>query len=204
MVFYRRTRCLTALLLCLAVIHLSILTPSLAANPKTSDQNVGIPKKPSAPPSLTVKPPSDTFRCQRFFVYQHKKIACDSNIQLDGEQLRPLMEGVPQATAELDLYQKNRVEIRQAAYIGSVGLLVMVTGALLSLHYRDHGAATNASLSIRSAAIIGGGGIMIGSFLSALSFIKNNETHLGNAVNYFNEAHPDTPIELQFNTGINF
>jgi hypothetical protein len=163
-----------------------------------------IPKKPSAPPSLSTRKPTDSFRCQRFYVYQGKRIACDSNIKLDGENLRPLMEDVPQAIAELNLYQTNRLKARSAAYWGTVGLLVMIGGSLLSLRYRDQGNPTDTSNTIRTISLFGGGGIMIGSFISALSFIKTNETHIGNAVNFYNQAHPEAPIQLQFNTAISF
>lgn len=167
-------------------------------------QDVSIPKKPTAPPTLITRIPTDSFRCQRFFKYKGQKIACDSNIRSDGENLRPFLENIPQALAELELYQKNRAELGKAAYVGSLGLFVAIAGSLLSLQYRQDGNPTNTSISIRNISMIGGAGIMIGSFISTISFIKTNETHIGNAVNFYNQAHPESPIELQFNTGIQF
>lgn len=177
--------------------HLNFLTAFAA-------QEVSPPKKPTSPPSLITRIPTDSFRCQRFFKYKGQKIACDSNIRFDGENLRPLLEDTPQALAELELYQKNRAELGNAAYIGSLGLFVAIAGSLLSLQYRQEGNPTNTSISIRNISMIGGSGIIIGSFISTLSFIKTNETHIGNAVNFYNQAHPESPIELQFNTGIQF
>lgn len=164
----------------------------------------GIPKQPTIPPPLTTQIPRDSFRCQRFFLYKGQRLHCDSNIRLDGENLRPILEDVPEAAAELDLYQKNRAEIGNAAYIGTLGLFVAIAGSLLSLQYREAGNPTHTSQAIRTISMLGGAGIMIGNFISTLSLIRTNETHIGNAVNAYNRAHPDTPIELQFNTTIQF
>lgn len=165
----------------------------------------GIPIKPSAPPPLPTRTSTDFFQCQRFFVHQGQRIACDSNVRLDGENLRQTIQDVPQALAELDLYQKNRAKTGKAAYIGTLGLFLAVAGSLISLHYLDSaGNSTQTSDIIRNTSMIGGGGIMVGSFISTLSFIKRNEIHIGKAVNFYNQAHPENPIELQFNTGIHF
>lgn len=165
----------------------------------------GIPIKPTALPPLPTRTSTDFFQCQRFFVYQGQQIACDSNIRLDGENLRQTIKEVPQALAELDLYQKNRAKTGKAAYIGTLGLFIAVAGSLISVHYLDsQGNPTPTSDLLRNSSMIGGAGIMIGSFISTLSFIKRNEIHIEKAVNYYNQAHPENPIELQFNTRIHF
>ncbi|MCM2279637.1 MAG: hypothetical protein NDJ89_16305 [Oligoflexia bacterium] len=164
-----------------------------------------IPTRPSAPPALTVKGPSDAFQCQRYFTYKGQTIGCDSNIRLDGEKLRPIIKDIPEAVAELDLYQQNRLKIRTAAYTGTFGLGFFLIGLLLSgNHKAPDGKLDDTGRTLLNLALIGGGGITGGSFLYALSFIRTNEAHLANAVTLHNQARPDSPIELQFSTGISF
>lgn len=165
-----------------------------------------IPTTPSAPPSLDKpsRPQSDAFQCQRSFVHKGKVMSCDSNIRLDGEKLRPILRDTPLAVSELNEYQRTRTRIRSAAYLGTLGLVVMIAGSLFSLRYKENGSATDTSNAVRNVSLLTGGGIAAGSFLSALSLIKTNEAHLGNAVSIYNSAHPESPIELRFSTEIGF
>ncbi|MCM2322165.1 MAG: hypothetical protein NDJ90_02780 [Oligoflexia bacterium] len=176
------------------------VTPAWAA-----PEDLSIPQKPSAPPPLTVKGPADGFRCQRYFSHQGKVLTCDSYTRIDAENLRPVIQNVPAAVSELNLYQRNRFRVRNAAYTGSLGLLVILGGWILSNGHRGASGNLNATgRSILNFSLIGGAAITGGSFLYAISFIKTNETHLGNAVTLYNQAHPESPIELHFTTGISF
>jgi hypothetical protein len=163
------------------------------------------PKKPSAPRALKQPTIVDTFHCERRFLYMGKVYGCDSNVQRDAERLRPLMADVPAALAELDTYQRNRQSVRVAAYVGSIGLLAAIGGVLISRTFTDsNGNATNASIAFRNYALAGGLGITGISLLYGLSVLSTNESHIDNAVRYHNQAHPNTPIELQFTTGFSF
>lgn len=177
-----------------------------AAPPSSLAQTEAIiPRRPSAPPPLAPKGPPEVFRCQRQFVHDGKDLPCDSYVRMDGQGLRPILQSVPEALSELETYQGNRKKIRNAAYAGTLGLATLVVGVLVSTQFRDSsGNPTPTSEMIHDLSIIGGGGLAAGGFLYALSFIKTNETHLANAVDYYNRAKPDSPIQLKFTAEMNF
>lgn len=168
--------------------------------PQLEEELAEIPKKPTAPIPLPQKAPIDAFHCQRFFVYKEKVLGCDSNIRLDGEKLRPILGDNPAAIAELNEYQKSRMGIQNAAYVGTAGVFVMLAGWVISSRVANPSTST----AISKLTFFGGAGIIASSFIYALSSIRTNEQHLGNAVSLHNEAHPHSPIELRFSTGINF
>jgi hypothetical protein len=151
-----------------------------------------IPQNPSAPPTLFQKSAPESFRCQRTFVYQGKIIGCDSNVRPDGEGLRPYLADVPAANAELNSYQRNRANLRNTAYFGTLGLAILIAGGLA-------GKGTGKELML-----LGGGAIFGGSLLYGFTSARANENHLDEAVRLHNLAKPDKPIELQFSTGIGF
>lgn len=160
-----------------------------------------LPTQPTRPEIPSPSIPEDVFRCDRTFVFQGKQLPCDSNTRADGEGLRPILQEVPSALEELDTYQANRAKVRTAAYLGTIGFVVMIAGSLLSLKFRSPtGAPTDNSATVLTVAILAGGGIAVGGFLYALSSNTSNEAHLNRAVELFNEARPKTPIQLQFST----
>lgn len=223
-----------------------------------------IPRNPTAPPSLAQPAPVNPFSCQRTFVFQGEALGCDSNVQQDAERLRPIIQGVPAAVEELNMYQRNRRTMSQSAYITTLGVGVMLAGFLLSrpafeqstittggylvlggaaaaitgVAYR-YGAAQASggsllqdstslayigaiSLGLALAGfatdhppfrggvrpggyfVLGGLGLGVAGFGFALGIRRANEFHLGRAVEAYNQARPDKPIELQFSTEINF
>lgn len=164
------------------------------------EEEAEIPKKPSTPPALTQKVPTDIPHCERYFVYQGHTLECDSNVGKDAERLRSLMQDVPNALAELDQYQSNQKQIKVAAYLGSLGLLVALAGILIKPPFDKVSGAPLAG----GFVILGGLGLSVNSFIYGLSLMKANEAHIGTAVDLFNSAHPDRPIQLQFSAQINF
>lgn len=203
---FRRATALLVLVTVFPVSALGAPTTSKTSGrgrPKEAEAEA-IPKTPSAPAFVAPVTPVDPFRCERNFTHKGEVLGCDSNIRLDGEKLRPIVQSVPEAAAELDLYQRNRLSLRNAAYIGTLGVVVMIAGSLLSLNYRENGVATDTSNAIRQISLIGGGTIAAGGFLYGLSANQGNETHLQNAVGHYNKANPQTPIQLQFSTGMTF
>lgn len=204
---YSRPNRLVSALLALAIVSHSLCSTAYGAEKKLPDKAVEsqrIPVTPSAPPQLRPKGPADVYRCQRYFLYDGKTYGCDSNIGQDAERLRPILEAVPDAVAELDRYQANRGRIRTAAYVGTAGLVAMALGTLISARFFENGTPTDTSNLIRNASLIGGAGIMVGSFAYALSYGTENERHLGRAVEIYNNARPHKPIELQFSTQLQF
>ena len=133
-------------------------------------------------------------------MYRGKLLDCDSNLDQDGERLRPILKDVPAAVAELDQYQHQKAKIRRLAYAGGVGLGMILAGFLASRLTKN--AETSRDFRVMG---IGGGGIVIAiSLLSGLASLNSTSEHLGNAVKEYNQARPSDPIELQFSTGIEF
>ena len=188
------SRALTSLMIC-------AMTANLAYGAPRSTVTADLPKKPSIPVIPTPKAPTDAFRCDRYFVHEGKRLPCDSNSKADGEGLRAVIQDVPSALEELEVYQSNRSSLRAAAYMGTLGVLVLIGGLLLSRHYKDAGGnSTETSDNVATFSVLAGGGIAVGGFLYGVSSNKNNETHLGKAVELYNHARPKTPIQLQFTT----
>jgi hypothetical protein len=160
-----------------------------------------IPKKPSQPPQLSPRIGKTVPQCERYFLYQGNRMECDSYLGGDAERLRPLMSDVPSALSELDMYQANLKKMKLAAYIGTAGILVIIAGIVISRPIVD---PSSGALKPGGYVALSGFGISLNSLIYGLSIKKTNEGHLGNAVEYFNAAHPDRPIELQFSTQVNF
>ena len=151
-----------------------------------------IPHQPSAPPQLFERTAPDTFRCQRFFVYQGKTLGCDSSLHADAEKLRPILSSVPEALSDLNNYQRTQRWLASTAYVGSAGLVLLLAGLF--------GGGGNG----KKIMYLGGGSIFLGSIAFGLTEMRINEGKLGDAVNTYNRAKPNDPILLQFNTGIVF
>ncbi len=179
-------------------------TPRVAPSPEASPRDRyqreirEIPKRPSAPPFLQTEGPSEIFKCERVMIYRGKPLSCDSYMRQDAERLRPILSSVPPAINELNLYQANRRKVTTLAYVASAGLVLALASRLIPQ------SPEGTLVSARDVTLIGGLGVAGGSLLYGLSFLRTNETHLGNAVEYYNRAHPRDPIELQFSTGITF
>jgi hypothetical protein len=182
-----KTRVLSGLFLLILTCQMGVF-PALSGNAFAAERA----PEPSAPPSLFKKSAPESFRCQRMFVYDGKVYGCDSNVRPDGEGIRPLLSDVPAANAELNIYQTNRATLRNTAYVGSLGLALMISAAFLG---KGHG---------KQALLLGGGSITAGSFIYGFTSARANERHLDEAVRLHNLAKPDKPIELQFSTGIGF
>jgi len=164
-----------------------------------------IPKTPTTPPAFIQTIPVEKFICDRKFLYQGRILSCDSNLDADAERLRSIVQTTPAALKELDTYQKNRKEAVIHAYIGSVGLLTILTTFIISREMTDgNGNPTKEGTIIRNIGSLSGIAIAGGSFFLGLRALSQNEKHLGQAVKNFNDAHSDQPIELQFSTGVSF
>lgn len=173
--------------------------PSFSSNPQT------IPEQPTIPSPLQSIPTIDPFQCDRQFIYRGEKLNCDSATRQDGERLRPIIANVPEAVEELNIYQQNRRSVRVAAYVSTIGLLVAVGGFFLSRSYTDeNNQLTEQGNTLRIISVGGGLGLSLGSVLYGISVLRNNEQHLGRAVQKFNDANPKDSIEIQFSTGFLF
>ncbi len=141
--------------------------------------------KPSTPPALKQPEVMDAFRCERQFLYKGKILDCDSNVQRDAERLRPIVQDVPAAVAELDIYQRKRQNMRVAAYGVSAGLmLVLVGGLLLPKNFFENsgGSVGGAGIPIRGFSLAAGGGMTL--FWLGYGYFKviTNGPHIDQAV----------------------
>lgn len=167
----------------------------------------GIPEKPSAPGLRPRQVPEDVFQCARYYSLNGKRLDCDSNVRRDGEKLRPILEPVPEAIAALNQYQRNRRSLKTAAYVGTGGILIAAAGWLVARAFFSNPGTTEATstgIVIRNMATLSGLSVSIGSVVYGLTLTRTNERNLGRAVDLYNAARPEQPIELQFTTGIAF
>ncbi len=174
-------------------------TQKLYANPLNQGLSQ-IPSQPSQPPGLIQKQMPSYSHCERFFIFKGQKYECDSNLGGDAERLRPILQSVPQAVSELDIYQKNLHDVRISGLMVSSALVLVALGMIFS-----QGQPFNPS----NGAVTPGGGIMltglvlgVGGIFHGFTLVNSNETHIEKAVNSYNAVHPDLPIELQFKTGV--
>ncbi len=183
---------------------------ALAADDRKIDPSpdlTGIPQKPSAPGLRPRKVPEDIFHCARYFSVGGKRLDCDSNVRRDAEKLRPILEPVPEAITALNTYQRNRRNLKTAAYVGTAGILVAAAGWLVARTlFSQPGTAnpTDTGILIRNLATLSGVSISAGSVVYGLTLTRTNERNLGRAVEIYNAAKPEMPIELLFTTGITF
>ncbi len=143
-----------------------------------------------APENIEVVP----FRgCRRDYTYQGKTLQADSYYRRDCENLRPLLTHVPDAVAELNSYQDGRRRLDSTVYIASVGIAMLVVGLFSSSFFE--GETEN---MIRRVGILGGLTLAGGTAAYAFIRLRANESHIGSAVEKYNQAYPEKKIELQF------
>jgi hypothetical protein len=136
-----------------------------------------IPQSPTAPPALSQPKIIDMFHCDRTFVYKGKALTCDSNVQQDGERLRPILEDTPEAMEQFTTYQRNRRNLKNVAYMTSVGVATILAGYLISR-------PPVPDVTIRNGGylVLAGAGIAIGSLAYALAPVsKDDDTHMTKA-----------------------
>lgn len=173
--------------------------PKLKKEELIKTEEAEIPAAPTAPPRLEVPTPKDGFECPRKLIYEGREISCDSYLKEDGERLRPIVSSVPESVKELNQYQDTKRNIHNAAYVGTVGLVMIIAG-VIAPKFIDMGDR----VLVRNRLAIPGAMIMFGSLGVSLYLLHDNEKHIGNAVKYFNQANPENPIQLLFSTGVSF
>ena len=171
-------------------------SPVSAADPQIFEP----PTTPTAPPALNKHAPKDVFTCARYYSYRGKVLSCDSQLHWDGEGLRPVIQGVPSAVTELNSYQGTRRGLQTSAYIGSFGMLLFVQGLIAggiigNIIFPYSGQVT------KNIVRVSGISLAVGSVAYGFTVLHYNERHLDNAVHFYNDVHPDNPIELNVSAG---
>ena len=174
--------------------------PTSIYRSRAEKNELGLPIRPSAPPTLGATAPADIFVCQRYFSYRGRLLTCDSNVNPDGEGLRPILSTVPEAVPYLDKYQDNRRDLANLAYYGSAGLLIALGGTILSHQYSGGTRIVIRNISLFTGLL----GLTAGSFIYGLTLLTTNESYLHDAVRVYNRSRPEDPLELQLTTGVRF
>ncbi len=159
-----------------------------------------IPTQPSQPPGLTQKQFKQSGHCERFFLFEGKRYECDSNLGGDAERLRPILQDVPAAIAELDQYQKSRSDVRVSGHLITSALVLAGLGMLFSGGQPFN--PSNGGLTPGGAVVLTGMTLGVGAIVHGFTVVNSSDKHIENAVHFYNAAHPDHPVDLQFKTGI--
>jgi hypothetical protein len=177
-------------------------TPNPTPSVKSASQPPTYKSAPALPSSGTTTPPKlgvplnpeHLYVCERKIEYQGKLLNCDSHLGYDGDNLRPIIDGVPEAMKSLDRYQKRQRAVKDLAYIGSLGLGMVLVGNLFF----------QGNKPVRNTLIFSGLGVTVGSFTIGLVTLQQNEKVLMKAIDQHNQARPSTPIQAIFTTGAQF
>lgn len=138
----------------------------------------------------------DTLGCKRLFLYQGVLQSVDSFQKRDGEKLRPYFAEIPEAQNSLNRYQSNRSRVKNAAYVGTAGIALILVSILFEEDFTD--------VDFRDALFFSGVGLTVGGFGYSFITLSQNEKNLERAVDFHNKKNPEKKIELKFNAGFVF
>jgi hypothetical protein len=149
--------------------------------------------------------------CNREFSMSNQAKRIDSNFDKDGENLRPVIKDIPEAVEELNTYQTNKKHAQYAAYVGTLGLLVVLGGYLGSEISKiqetgqvsdppEGGAAPLPKDPKARIVMAAGGAVAAASFAFSFIVLRSNEAHLKNAANTYNEKNKENPLELRIDS----
>lgn len=151
-------------------------------------------------PEPIQKPPTiSPLECARPFVYRGETYSADSPQAQDASTLKEFVGTVPEAKSTIEEYQTNRTKSKLSAYTGTVGILLAILSGPISKQFND--ASRD---SVRTALQVGGLAIAAGGFFYSFTLLRTNEYLLPKAVDQYNQARPQDPIELRFTTGWTF
>ncbi len=177
------------------------LSKSKSTQKKSSSpaEEADIPKATVAPPKLGMAAPEKPiFRCQRKIYYRGKILDCDSHHLQDGERLRSIVSGVPDAVKSLDTYQSNARKTQNVAYIATAGIAVAAIGWFMrDLFFDPNG---HEQIIFRNTLGLIGLGAAAGSVTYGFIFLRKNEENLVKAIELYNQAKPEDIIELRVTT----
>jgi len=147
------------------------------------------------PSQLGVHNPQKAFGCKRAFLYQNQLYPLDSKHQNDAEKLRPIISSMPTAIEQLNSYQNNQLRVKNATYLGSIGIGLTLAGLLTQTILSN-----STGDSIQKATLYGGLGLALGSTAYSIYIIKTNDSFLNRAVDNFNSNNQNNTIELRIKT----
>ena len=137
--------------------------------------------------------------CDRPFSYRGDVYNVDSPQAQDASNLRTFAQSVPESDELLNSYQRRRELSKLSAYTGTIGILALAFGPRIA-----RSVAPDSQASLKSILQISGLALTIGGFAYSFAILRTNESLIPRAVNAYNQAKPEDPIELKFETGWNF
>ncbi|MGE0614518.1 MAG: hypothetical protein AB7P04_02670 [Bacteriovoracia bacterium] len=158
-----------------------------------------VPQETMKPGQIGKEVKVAAFGCKREFVHQEKTYPIDSFHKQDGERLRPVIQEVPSAVAQLNAYQRNRRAATTANYVGTIGIGVALVGLILGRQLSG-----DTAVVVRNISVLSGLAMTSGSLIYRFTILRSNENHLTQAVQNYNSARPNDSIQLQFSTEMFF
>lgn len=171
----------------------SVNTPTPIHNPKAVEHG---PQEPDAiaKPILVVP-----LGCERPFTYRGQTYSVDTPQAQDASALKGVIQSVPEANKLLEQYQNNRNKSKISAYTGTAGILIFAFSNLIALNFEPKDRP-----SAKKALQIGGASIAAGGFIFSFALLRTNELLIPKAVDQYNQAKPNDPVELKFSASWGF
>lgn len=138
---------------------------------------------------------SSEANCIRHYVYKGRTYAVDSSRKMDGEGLRVVLRKYSPSEEILNTYQKNLQSTKLPAYFGTVGLLSIIIGPIYAGTLEESPLGRR---DTRYVSLLGGAGILLGSYFWGITNINRNEARLADAVNDYNKS-VDRAEQIQVN-----
>lgn len=137
--------------------------------------------------------------CERPFTIHGETYSADSPQAQDGSTLKYFVQNVPSSNAIMEEYQSNRNLSTTSAYIGTLGVVMFLLSNTIGNQFN-----AASKTSVANALRVGGVCIAAGGFFFTFAYLHNNEHLIPKAVEAYNTAKPNDPVELQFTTGWKF
>ena len=174
--------------------------PSPCPNPGVEEIRVQMKSSSAEIPNPLRRPKAmRQIGCERPFVYGGEAYNVDSPQAQDAANLRTFVQSVPESDELLKSYQRRRELSKLSAYTGTIGILALALAPRIS-----KSVAPDSQASLKSILQISGLALTIGGFAYSFALLRTNEALIPKAVNAYNQAKPEDPIELKFEAGWSF
>lgn len=171
--------------------------------PSTAFSAIGFPPREPCQtgiPAPLRKPKDITpLGCDRPFTIHGETYSADSPQAQDASTLKYFVQSVPESNSILEEYQEHRAASKTGAYIGTLGVVMFLFSNAIGNQFN-----AASKTSVTNALRVGGICLATGGFFFTFAYLHENEHLIPKAVEAYNQAKPNDPIELQFTTGWKF
>ncbi len=175
----------------------SVALPSPSPDHHSSANRLMIPSShgPQVPGEITKPPKIIPLGCERPFIYRDEVYSADTPQAQDASQLKKVIQTVPEADAIMQEYQENRIKSRISAFTGTAGLLLVLFGRFVG---------TGWAPDLHNVMQISGETLAACGFVYSFTLLRTNEYLIPKAVETYNQAKPNDPVQIQFNMSWGF